>query len=32
MIGDTLTIENLTAIYEAMKRIKNIDRSDYFEN
>lgn len=30
MIGDTLTIENLTAIYEAMSKIKEIDRSNYF--
>jgi len=30
MIGDTLTLENLTAIYEAMSKIKEIDRSDYF--
>ena len=31
MIGDTLTLENLTAIYEAMSKIKEIDRSDYFK-
>jgi hypothetical protein len=30
MIGDSLTVENLTAIYEAMSKIKEIDRSDYF--
>jgi hypothetical protein len=30
MIGDTLTLENLTAIYKAMSIIKEIDRSDYF--
>jgi hypothetical protein len=30
MIGDTLTKENLTAIYEAMKKIKEVDRSEYF--
>lgn len=30
MIGDSLTIENLTAIYEAMCKIKEIDRSQYF--
>lgn len=30
MIGDSLTIENLTAIYEAMSKIKEIDRSQYF--
>lgn len=30
MIGDTLTLENLIAIYEAMSKIKEIDRSDYF--
>ena len=26
----TLTIENLKAIYEAMSKIKEIDRSQYF--
>lgn len=30
MIGDSLTLENLKAIYEAMSKIKEIDRSDYF--
>jgi hypothetical protein len=30
MIGESLTIENLTAIYEAMSKIKEIDRSEYF--
>lgn len=30
MIGDTLTLKNLTAIYEAMSKIKKIDRSEYF--
>jgi hypothetical protein len=30
MIGNTLTLENLTAIYNAMSLIKEIDRSDYF--
>lgn len=30
MIGESLTLENLTAIYEAMSKIKEIDRSDYF--
>lgn len=28
----TLTIENLLAIFQAMDRIKPIDRSDYFNN
>ena len=31
MIGDTLTKENLKAIYEAMGKIKPIDQSDYFK-
>lgn len=26
----TLTLENLTAIYDSMIKIKEIDRSDYF--
>ena len=30
MIGDSLTLENLRAIYEAMSKIKEIDRSHYF--
>jgi hypothetical protein len=30
MIGDSLTLENLTAIYEAMSKIKEIDRSAFF--
>lgn len=30
MIGDSLTLENLIAIYEAMSKIKEIDRSEYF--
>jgi hypothetical protein len=30
MIGDSLTLENLIAIYEAMGKIKEIDRSEYF--
>ena len=30
MIGESLTLENLIAIYEAMSKIKEIDRSDYF--
>lgn len=32
MIGDTLTMENLLAIFNAMQKIKPIDRSQYFEN
>jgi len=28
----TLTIENLLAIFQAMDRIKPIDRSEYFNN
>ena len=32
MTGDTLTLENLQAIYEAMSNIKAIDRSDFFNN
>lgn len=28
----TLTMENLLAIFQAMDRIKPIDRSDYFNN
>lgn len=31
MIGDTLTIENLKAIKEAMDKIKPIDQSEYFK-
>jgi hypothetical protein len=30
MIGESLTLENLRAIYEAMSKIKEIDRSEYF--
>lgn len=30
MIGDTLNEENLLAIYNAMNKIKEIDRSQYF--
>ncbi len=30
MIGDTLTIENLQAIFDAMSKIKPIDQSEYF--
>jgi N-acetylneuraminic acid mutarotase len=30
MIVNTLTIENLTAIHSAMSKIKEIDRSNYF--
>jgi predicted HAD superfamily phosphohydrolase YqeG len=32
MIGDTLTTENLLAIFEAMSKIKPIDRSQCFDN
>jgi hypothetical protein len=32
MIGDTLTTENLLAIFEAMSKIKPIDESEYFNN
>lgn len=31
MIGDTLTIENLKAIFEAMSKIKPIDQSQCFK-
>jgi hypothetical protein len=31
MIGKTLTIENLQAIYDAMSKIQVIDRSLFFE-
>jgi hypothetical protein len=31
MIGDTLTTENLLAIFEAMSKIKPIDRSQCFD-
>ena len=31
MIGDSLNLKNLTAIYEAMSKIKVIDRSEYFK-
>jgi len=30
MIGDSLTLDNLMAIYNAMSKIKAVDRSDYF--
>lgn len=30
MIGESLTLENLRTIYEAMSKIKEIDRSEYF--
>jgi hypothetical protein len=30
MIGDTLTIENLQAIFDAMSKIKPIDQSEHF--
>jgi len=32
MIGDTLTMENLLAIFNAMAKIKPIDQSEYFRN
>ena len=32
MIGDTLTIENLLLIFQALDRIALTDRSDYFNN
>ena len=32
MIGDSLTLENLTAIYKAMSKIKETDRSEYFNH
>jgi len=32
MIDITLTLDNPLAIYNAMSKIKNIDRSDYFNN
>jgi hypothetical protein len=31
MYNSTLTLENLTAIYEAMSKVKEIDKSDYFK-
>jgi hypothetical protein len=30
MVGDTLTLENLISIYSAMSKIKEIDRSNFF--
>ena len=30
MIGDSLNLENLIAIYDAMSKINEIDRSQYF--
>lgn len=32
MIGDSLCMENLLAIFQAMDRIKPIDQSEYFRN
>ena len=32
MIGDTLTLANLSAIKKAMDNIKSNDRSDYFNS
>ena len=31
MIGDSLTMENLLAIFQAMQKIKPIDQSEYFK-
>jgi hypothetical protein len=30
MIGDSLTMENLLAIFQAMQKIEPIDQSEYF--
>lgn len=30
MIGDSLTMENLLAIFQAMQKIKPIDQSEHF--
>ena len=30
MIGDSLSMENLLAIFQAMQKIKPIDQSEYF--
>ena len=30
MIGDSLNISNLSKIYKAMSKVKEIDRSTYF--
>ena len=30
MIGDSLTMENLLTIFQAMQKIKPIDQSEYF--
>jgi len=32
MMGNSLTLENLLAIYNAMGKIEQIDRSSFFEN
>lgn len=32
MIGDSLTLDNLKAIHEAMSKIREVDRSQYFKN
>jgi hypothetical protein len=31
MIGDSLTMENLLAIFQAMQKIEPIDQSEYFK-
>lgn len=31
MIGDSLTMENLLAIFHAMQKIEPIDQSEYFK-
>jgi hypothetical protein len=31
-MNTTLTLENIDAIIQAMNKIKNIDRSEYFNN
>jgi hypothetical protein len=32
MIGNSLTKENLQVIFDAMAKVKPVDRSDYFNN
>lgn len=32
MIGDSLSMENLLNIFQAMQKIKPIDQSEYFRN
>lgn len=31
MIGDSLTMENLLGIFQAMQKIESIDQSEYFK-